>query len=138
MANALIRWVIVVIMGIITFIPNYGILALAIQWFLYAPILISIGCLVWVIALALVLPFTLTVFRWISTTAVTVISSASVYLVWSYIPALFAAWPIYMWGVVVAFIAVGWLLIATPLWRWAKGTLPVTQANHHEIVPHHS
>lgn len=136
MVNALIRWVIVVVMGITTALPQYGIIALAFQWFMVSPILVSIGLLLWTIALALVLPLTLKVFRWISAGAVTIISTSCAYLLWTYLPAIFAAWPIYMWAVVVVFVTIGWLLIATPLWRWAKGTLPVTQTNHDVPHPH--
>lgn len=138
-ANAVIRWAIVVIMGIITFLPNYGIAALSIQFFLGAPILVTMVDLVWIIALALVLPFSLRLFRWISTAAVTAITSASVFLLWRDVSAVFNAWPWYMWLVVVASVSVGWLLVSTPMWRWAKGTLPIAQTDHHDAVPtHHS
>lgn len=137
MVNALIRWGIVVIMGIITFLPQYGIIALTLQWFLTFPVLISIGLMLWTIALSLVLPLSLKVFRWVSGGAVTLISTSLCYLLWTYLPFIFAAWPIFMWAVVVVFVTIGWLLIATPLWRWAKGTLPVTQTNHDVPHPHH-
>lgn len=133
--NAIVRWVIVVIMGIATFFPDYGVVALSYKFFLSAPILVTILDLVWVIGLALVLPFTLHMFRWITTVAIATIASASVYLLWRDLPELFNAWPWYMWLVVVASIAVGWLLVSTPMWRWAKGMLPVAQSE--QPGPHH-
>jgi len=134
-ANTVIRWAIVVIMGIATFYPDYGVAALSFKFFLGAPILVTILDLVWVIALALVLPLTLRVFRWITTSAITAISAASVYLLWRDVPVVFNAWPAYMWAVVVAFVAIGWLLISTPMWRKAQGMLPVAQT---EVVPVHN
>lgn len=138
--NAVVRWVVVVLMGIATFLPDYGVAALSFKFFLGAPILVTILDLVWVIALALVLPFTLRMFRWITTISISAISTASVYLLWRDVPAVFNAWPWYMWVVVIASIAVGWLLVSTPMWRWAKGTLPVaTTDNDHTpaATPHH-
>lgn len=135
--STVIRWAVVVIMGIATFFPDYGVAALSIKFFLGAPILVTILDLVWVIALALVLPLTLRLFRWITTSSITAISAASVYLLWRDVPAVFNAWPIYMWAVVIAFVAIGWLLISTPMWRKAQGMLPVAQTEAAPAHDHH-
>lgn len=135
--NAAIRWGIVVIMGIATFLPDWGIVALSIKFFAGIPFVITILDLFWVIALALVLPFTLRLFRWITTIAITAISALSVYLLWRDVPLVFDAWPWYMWAVVVAFVAVGWLLVSTPLWRWTKGAMPVAQTDHTTVTTTH-
>lgn len=127
--GALVRWLIVVAMGIATFLPEYGLAFLSYKYFLSSPFLVTILDLIWVVALTLVLPFTLRAFRWISTVSVAIISSVSVYLIRENIPVVFEWWPIYMWAVVIVSVSVGWLLVSTALWRWAKGMLPVTQTD---------
>lgn len=120
-------------MGLVTFLPDYGIIALTIKGMPTNPILVTCLDLLWTIGLTLVLPISLQLFKWISTAAVMIITTACIYTLYQFAPNVVAAWS-YMWIVLIAFVGIGWLLISTPLWRWTKGTLPVVQAdndNHH-------
>lgn len=126
----------VVILGIITVFPDYGVISLSIKLFPDMPIAVTVFGLIWSTVIVLVLPISLRWFQIISTTSVTAIMGLSVYSIWQFMPAIFNAWPWYMWAVVLVSVAVGWLLVATPLWRWTKGTLPVAQTDDTHKVEH--
>lgn len=130
--GGVIRWLVVIVMGIATFYPDYGLLWLGLRNFPAAPLPISITGLLWLIAMCLMLPLPLLVFRVVSTGAIIIMAVMALYLLGSRYPALINFWPAYMWAVVVAFIAFGWLAVSTRLWRWASGIVATQQtAEHH-------
>ena len=125
--NGLIRWAIVVAMGLVTFWPGWGLLWLAQWYFPLAPIPVTITGLVWIIALSLVLPLTLRWFRIVTTVAVTLIVGGSIYLASTLNRDILTSWPWFMWAVLIVFMAFGWIMVSTPLWRWARGVVATTQ-----------
>ena len=96
------------------------------------PVPVAIGCLIWTIALALVAPLTVRAFQIVTTLAITAIAAISLYL-WSvHFPGTFEALPVWFWTIIVVFLDFGWLMVSTPLWRWARGIVVTQQtAEHH-------
>lgn len=129
--GGLIRWLVVVVIGLATFWPGWGALWLAIAWLPLYPVPVTLLCLVWAIVLALVLPLTLRMFRWITTGAVALICGGAIYLASTMNQNILTSWPWFMWAVLIAFFAFGWWKIATPLWRWANGIVAVSQTPEH-------
>lgn len=125
--NGVIRWAIVVAMGLVTFWPGWGLLWLAQDYFPLAPVPVTILGLLWVIALSLALPLTLRWFRVVTTTSVVLIVAGAIYLASTMNKDILASWPWFMWLVLIVFMAFGWLMVSTPLWRWARGVVATTQ-----------
>lgn len=121
----LLKWVLVVGMGVLTFMPTYGVLALNISHFAEHPFLLTMFDALWLSGVALILPLGLRIFRIVSSAFVAVILSIGTFLTWQTAPALFAAMPWYMWFVIDVSAIIGWLLVASPLWRWVHATVPV-------------
>lgn len=125
--NGLLRWLAVVVIGLATCWPAYGIAALSWQWFPAAPLPILVGDLLWAVVLCLALPLTLHWFR--LATVVAIDGICLVVLWWAYSAARFT--PNLSEGILVLafllFFAFGWWKIATPLWRWANGIVAVQQ-----------
>jgi hypothetical protein len=129
--NGLARWVVVVAMGLVTFWPNWGLLWLAITFGPAYPAPVTVVGMVWVVALSLALPFTLRWFRLVSTTALVVSFGGAIYLISTVNHDILTSWPWFMWLVLIVFTAFGWLMISTPLWRWARGVVATTQTPEH-------
>jgi hypothetical protein len=131
MRNGLLRLVAVIVFGAIIAFPTYGLATLLWQWFPVAPIPVAVAALALSVALALALPFTLRLFRYVSTAAIVAICGLGIYVAsqhWH----LDNVWWGFV-GVIVAFAAFGWWKTATPLWRWANGIVAVQQTGetHH-------
>jgi hypothetical protein len=123
--SALMKWLVIVGIGVLTFMPTYGLVALNFQYLLAAPLAIATLDLLWLILLAVILPFSLNIFRWVSLVLILGLTGCAIFAVWQFLPGIFYMIPWFMWFVVVGFSGVGWLLVATPFWRWLHSTLPV-------------
>jgi hypothetical protein len=123
--SALVKWLIIVGIGVITFMPTYGLIAINIQYFVSTPLALITLDLLWLILIAVILPFSLNIFRWISLVLVLGLIGCVIFSIWQFLPGVFSAIPWFMWVVIGGFGGIGWLLIATPLWRWLHRTLPV-------------
>ena len=123
--SAFIKWLIIVGIGVVTFMPTYGLVALNITYFMsYTTLMVAIDCL-WCIVLAAILPFSLNIFRWLSFGLFLGLVGCAIFAVWQFLPGIFYMVPWFMWFVVGGFSGVGWLLIATPLRSWLHRTLSV-------------
>lgn len=131
MINGLVRWLVVVIVGLATFWPNWGALWLAISWFPLAPVPVTIAGLAWSIILAIALPFTVHMFRIVTVAAIVLICGFGLYMTYNVNQALVMAMPLWLWAILIVFIAFGWWKIAAPLWRWANGIVAVQQTPEH-------
>ena len=105
--------------------PTYGLVALNLTYFMAYPIIMTALDLLWLILLAVILPFSLNIFRWLSLGLVLGLFGCAIFAIWQFLPGIFYMIPWFMWFVVVGFSGVGWLLVATPFWRWLHNTLPV-------------
>lgn len=105
--------------------PTYGLVALNISYFMAAPLALLTLDLLWLIVLAVILPFSLNIFRWTSLVLVLGLIGCGIFSIWQYMPDVFNMIPWFMWLVISIFSGFGWLLVATPLWRWLHRTLPV-------------
>jgi hypothetical protein len=123
--SALFKWLVIVGIGVLTFMPTYGLVALNISYFLAAPLALLTLDLLWLIVLAVILPFSLNIFRWVSLVLVFGLIGCGIFSVWQFLPDVFNMMPWFMWFVVAIFSGFGWLLVSTPLWRWMHRTLPV-------------
>lgn len=123
--SALFKWLIIVGIGVLTFMPTYGLVALNISYFMAAPLALLTLDLLWFIVLAVILPFSLNIFRWTSLVLVLGLIGCGIFSIWQYMPDVFNMIPWFMWLVISIFSGFGWLLVATPLWRWLHRTLPV-------------
>jgi hypothetical protein len=121
----LLKWALVVGMGVITFMPTYGVVALNIAYMTTFPYMVIATDLIWLSAIALVLPFGLRIFRITSSVFVGSLLGLGTLMTWQTFPNVFNAMPWYMWIVVNVSGVIGWLLVASPLWRWMHTTMPV-------------
>lgn len=123
--SALFKWLIIVGIGVLTFMPTYGLVALNLTYFMAHPLIMTTLDLLWLILLAVILPLSLNIFRWLSLGLVLGLIGCAIFAIWTFFPGIFYMIPWFMWFVIGGFSGVGWLLIATPLWRWLHRTLPV-------------
>lgn len=123
--SALVKWLIIVGIGVLTFMPTYGLVAINLQYFMAAPLALITLDLLWLVLLAVILPFSLNMFRWISVILFLGLIGCGVFSIWQFMPDVFNMVPWFMWLVISVFSGVGWLLVSTPLWRWLHRTLPV-------------
>lgn len=132
MFGLFIRWAIVVLLGLATAWPEWGIAARSWAWFQYAPIPIVLFDLVWAVILSIALPLTLRVFRVVSTVALLALMLTLLYLAYTRAPDVLLSmpWPV-VWGVLVLSSSLGWWKIATPIWRWSNGIVAVQQTTDH-------
>jgi hypothetical protein len=123
--SALFKWLIIVGIGVLTFMPTYGLVALNISYFMAAPLALLTLDILWLIVLAVILPFSLNIFRWVSLVLFLGLIGCGIFSIWQFMPDVFNMMPWFMWLVISIFSGFGWLLVSTPLWRWLHRTLPV-------------
>lgn len=120
------RWVFVTLFIIATFWPDFGVVPICIRLFPFAPLPVTAFLCAWAVPLALALPLPLKLFRMISTAAIGGVYTVSVVAGYAWgISPLDSAWYFLLGGVA---ILLGWHVIATPLWRWARGIVAVQDA----------
>lgn len=105
--------------------PTYGLVAINLQYFMVAPLALVTLDLLWLVLLAVILPFSLNMFRWISLILFMGLIGCGIFAVWQFMPNVFIMVPWFMWLVISGFSGIGWLLVSTPLWRWLHRTMPV-------------
>ena len=132
----LFKIVIVVLFGLATFFPPYGLAYLDYSLFQHGnqPLLATFFAAVWLILFALFLPLPVHIFRIISTVSIAFIAGLGIYVGWTahfVDPGTANFW--LTWGVGVVFALIGWLLAATPLWRFFHGVVAVqnVEPGHH-------
>ena len=135
----LLKWIIVVGIGVLTFMPTYGVLALNLAYFTSYPYLLAAFDALWLCGIALILPIGLRLFRIASSLFVGLILSIGTFMMYQSAPAVFQTMPWYMWLVINISAIIGWLLVASPLWRWVHTTVPVDNQSGtvHNPPSHH-
>lgn len=123
----LYRWLSVIVIVLATFWPDYGLVWFGVRNFSAAPVLwLSLGC-VWILPLALVLPLSRKVFVPVTTLAICGIYALAGFALIGLNLDLWQAWwfPIFLG---LAGIVLGWWLVSTRIWRWARGIVAVEDA----------
>ena len=117
---------IVSVFGLITFFPNFGLLFLAINNFAAAPVLVSIGVLVWSFMATLILPLTKSMFQVISTTVLVGITGIITYLLQDHGFVNILTTDFWLtYGIGFAFAILGWLTVSSRVFRIVRGVVPV-------------
>lgn len=131
--SGLIRMVIVILMGLVTFWPGWGLVWLARDHFNESPVFVAILALLWLMAISAVLPLTIRLFQFITTCSLLAICGCLLYALWRFAPGVVNGVPWFMWMVLVISTGIGWLLVSTPLWRAIHGIVAVQQTTdaHH-------
>lgn len=125
---AMARLAIAIVFGLGTFWPTYGLVFLATNQFQFHPVPVMIFGAVWFVFFFLLLPVPLWMFGRIGAVALVGIYAILFFTaVTAKIidPAQPAFW--LTWGVGAIFSIIGWLMVATPLWRLFHGVVAVQQ-----------
>lgn len=129
--------VLAIILGLITFWPQYGVVFLAASDAQTHPLLTTAFGSIWVVLLALILPFPLRWFTRITTLACIVLLltiNIAAYRAKLIDPTTITFYLTY--GVVEIFAIFGWLMCVSPLWKSFHGIVAVQQTpdeeEHHE------
>jgi hypothetical protein len=126
---AISRIAVTIAIGLATFWPDHGLLFQAVHYFPSNPAPVAIASLLWVCILALLLPLTRRWFQILTTlclVCVLLTISFQLMALAPFIPQTAVSWTII--AVAIVFAAIGWLPIATDLWRWAHRVAPVEDA----------
>lgn len=125
---------IVSVFGLITFFPNFGLLFLAINYFAVAPVLVSIGVLVWSFMATLILPLTKSMFQVISTTVLVGITGIITYLLQDHGFVNILTTDFWLtYGIAFAFAILGWLTVSSRVFRIVRGVVPVDTGENDTI-----
>lgn len=135
MLGSILRFVFVIVLALVIFWPPWGLMWLGINYYADYPILVTVLALGLGIVVATFLPLTVRQFNVISTIGIVAIMGASLYKLWHDRADMFNMVPGFMWLVLVAAVAVGWLLVSTRLWRSAHGIVAVQQTT--TVEEHH-
>lgn len=132
--GAFIRLALAIVFGLVSFWPDYGLVFIAVRLFTDHPLLVIAAAAVWASFLFLLLPVPLRMFGRVSTLMLALIMGVGIFSAASSGLVSVASVNFWLtWGVAAAFSLIGWLLVATPLWRFFHGVVAVqdTAADHH-------
>jgi len=130
---ALARFVIAIIFGLVTFWPNVGLVFTMTGLFPLHQIPVAVFACVWFAFLMLLLPLPLWMFSRTTVVLLAIIfgicavSAAQARFV---DPSTLQFW--LTWGIGALFAIIGWLMVATPLWRLFHGVVAVQQTGEPE------
>lgn len=126
----LARFAIVVLFGLSTFWPGYGLAFIAAGLFSTNTLPVIVFGAAWTMVLFLFLPVPLWAFGRVSLAMLIVIFGSGFFAANAaglVDPSLVSFW--LTWGVGALFSLIGWLMIATPLWRFFHGIVPVQDSD---------
>lgn len=131
----LLKFILVVVFGLITFWPNYGLAFGAYYLFPHAQIPVTIGASIWSIFFMLFLPFQIRIFQHASTIFILIMFGVSFLAAFQrgmVNPMELTFW--LTWGIAGLFSLIAWLMVSAPLWRVFHGVTPVqeTVEEHHD------
>lgn len=121
------RFLVVLVFGLVTFFPNYGLAWLAVAVFPSQPWLTSLVAALWLVLCALFLPLTLGQFRKVSTVAIAAAMAVLTGYAWTLNILPVTTEMVVIYAIVFIFTLIGWLMIATPIWRATRGIVAVEQ-----------
>ena len=125
----LLRFFGAIAFGLITFWPSYGLLFWAIAFAHSHTLPVVALSAVWMAVFFLFLPVPLWLFSRVSMLSLACVFAAGFAAAFSarlIDPMQSSFW--LTWGVAAVFALIGWLMIATPLWRLFHGVVAVTEA----------
>ena len=129
---AIARLAIAIIFGLVTFWPTYGLVFIAVQQYQHL-LPVAICAAIWMTIFFLLLPVPLWMFGRVSTAmlfAIYVLIFFTGVTAKTIDPSQASFW--LTWGVGALFSLIGWLMVATPLWRLFHGVVAVQQTGAEE------
>ena len=132
--RTLITFLVVITLGVLTVAPSFGVLDLSINYFAQYPFVVILGDLIWAMLIITILPISMNYYKIISTSIFVVFFCILLYLLMVYVPLVFNFVPLLVWGGIVLFSSIAWLLVSPPIWRAVHGIIPVHNSNtsdHH-------
>ncbi len=117
----------------ITIVPPFGLVWLAISYAPQYPLLFTLVGAFWVIVAALIIPLTQKHFK--ATVAVANILQLVVVSSWLFMSGSFGQWPDWLkwlYAAVAIGLIIGIQIIATPIFRWFRGVMPVDNSAGHD------